>query len=154
MKSLVRILIISFFFALNSQAIAQEISEASVKAFLLTFDKAVAQQDTKAIRAMISENADISGKTSVGGQVQSFRMNKVQYMMALQDVWSQASNYTYRKSNQKITISDGKAIVSADIAESMVLQGQHLVTRSSEVATIEKINGTLLVTRVIASTSM
>jgi len=62
--------------------------------------------------------------------------------------------HTYRKYNEKIAVSGAKVTVTADVTESMVLQGQHVSAKSKEVETLEKVNGVLMITKVVAHSSM
>ncbi|HVK56022.1 MAG TPA: nuclear transport factor 2 family protein [Burkholderiales bacterium] len=154
MKSIAKVFAFALSLALSVQVYAQEITEASAKEFLRKVDKAIASKDAAAFEKYISENADISGTITTSGQTQSFKFNKAQYMAALRDTWTQASNYTYRRSNEKIVLSGAKATVTADVAESMVLQGQHVSAKSKEVGTLEKVNGVLMFTKVVAQSTM
>ncbi|MFW2441144.1 MAG: hypothetical protein ACN4GR_17435 [Arenicellales bacterium] len=63
-------------------------------------------------------------------------------------------DYQYSKSSLKINIKDGKAFVSADVKESMKVQGQVMSGESKEELIIEMINGKALITNVVAYTSI
>lgn len=63
-------------------------------------------------------------------------------------------DYKYSKSNVKVNIQGQKTFVSADIKESMSIQGQNISGESKEQITLEFVNGSLLITDIIAYTTM
>ena len=154
MKSLATIVLIALSCLFSSQLCAQDISEVAVKEFLVKFDKAISSKNATEIGSYTSENAEFLLTIPMGGQAQPLRISKAQYMAMLRDTWAQASNYTYRRTNEKIVISGGKATVTADVFESLTLQGKKITTQSREIATFESVNGVLLLTRVVANGSM
>lgn len=147
---------IAFIFALvfSLQVGAQGISEASVKAFLAKFDQAIAAKNVAAIGQLLGNDVEILVTVTARGKTQKNKMDKTQYLAALRDHWSMTTNYTYRRSNENITISGNVATVSADVRESMMIHGQYVATRLKETATIELANGALAVTKVVGNGSM
>jgi len=88
------------------------------------------------------------------GQTQVMKPSKQEYITMLKQGWSAYENYTYSKSNVIIKIQEGKAIVTANIKETMTVQGQNLSGESQEIVTIEIVNGNLLITNVVGYTAM
>lgn len=117
-------------------------------------DQAAVRKDAETVSKTLSDSVEIIMLISHGGQTQRMAMNKDQYMAALRQGWAASSNYSYRRANEKIVLSGSKAYVSSEVFESMVINGQPLRTSSKESATLELINGALLVTKVFATASM
>ena len=154
MASTARIMVMALSFIASAQVAAQNATDALVQEFLAKLDRAIATKNTGEIAKLISENAQFSGTVIAGGRVRTVKGNKAQYVAALKDTWAQASNYIYRRTNQEIALSGGKATVTADVSESMILQGQYVALKSKEVWTLEQTNGVLLLTEVVAKGSM
>ena len=64
--------------------------------------------------------------------------------------WGNASSYTYERTNEKIAINGDQATVTADIADSAIIQGQTLSSKMRETATVESVDGRLMITQVVA----
>ena len=69
----------------------------------------------------------------------------------LQKGWYMYTNYKYSKIN---IVINNKALVSADVQESIIVQGQKLSCASKEEAIIEMVNGVPLITKIIGYTSI
>jgi hypothetical protein len=104
-------------------------------------DSAAARCDIDAIVDRIAELAVISGTVYQQGQMRMFRMNKTQYRQMLTTTCGAASRYRYERTNEKITIEGDQATITADVAETMVVDGKEISTRVRERATIESIDG-------------
>jgi hypothetical protein len=130
---------------------AEELTERDLKAFIAKLDDAIARRDVDTIIGRIAEHAVISATVTVFGQTKVLRMNKTEYRQMLTATWGGASSYEYRRSNEKITIAGDQATITADIAESMVLDGQKLDTKARERATVESFDGTLMLTQLLAN---
>jgi hypothetical protein len=72
----------------------------------------------------------------------------------LKQGWAQYKKYKYSRSNVRIEIRDNKAIVTADVRESMTIQGQNISGESKEEVTIELVDGIPLITEVTGYTTM
>jgi hypothetical protein len=110
-----------------------------------------ARRDVDTIIGRIAEHAVISATVTVFGQTQVLRMNKTEYRQMLTATWGGASSYEYHRSNEKITIAGDQATITADIAESLVVDGQKLDTKARERATVESFDGTLMLTQLLAN---
>jgi hypothetical protein len=130
---------------------AEELTERDLKAFIAKMDDAIARRDVDTIIGRIAEHAVISVTVNTFGQTQTLRMNKRQYRQMLETAWAGASGYEYDRSNEKITIAGDQATITADIAESMVLEGQKVDTKARERATVESFDGTLMLTQLVAN---
>jgi len=153
-KSAVKVIVALLVLVGSVQAGAQGISEPVVRSFLAKFDKAIAAKNAAEIGRYISDDVQISSTMTSRGATQSHKMNKDQYMTALRNNWSMSTNYVYRRSNEIIAVSGNAATVSADVFESMVMGGQYISGRSTQVATIELVKGTPMITKIVARGSM
>jgi hypothetical protein len=151
MRPLIRTLLISAALLGSAPLFAAELTVAAVKAYTAKVDAAIARRDVNAVLEAIAEDARISVTVSMQGQPQTMRMSKSQYGQMLQLAWGAVSNYSNKRSNEKISIDGAEATVTADIAESMVINGQQVGSRSREQATVEYINGKLVATKITAS---
>ena len=147
----VRALVLIFALVCPATLLAQELSESGVKAFSAKIHDAISRRDIETIVQHIAEHAVISGTMNVQGQTRTFRMNKAQYRHMLTLSWSAASNYQYDRSNEKISFDRDQATITADIAESMEIQGQRNATKARERATVENIDGTLMLTQLVVN---
>jgi hypothetical protein len=130
---------------------AEELTERDLRAFIAKLDDAIAQRDVDTILARIAEHARISVTVTVFGQTQTLRMNKTEYRQMLTTAWNGASSYEYHRSNEKITIAGDQATITADIDESIVVEGRKVDTKARERATVESFDGTLMLTQLVAN---
>jgi hypothetical protein len=138
-------------FLASAPLAAEELTERDLKAFIAKLDDAIAQRDVDTIIGRIAEHAVISVTVNTFGQTQTLRMNKRQYRDMLTLAWNGASSYEYDRSNEKITIAGDQATITADIAESIVVEGQKVDTKARERATVESFDGTLMLTQLVAN---
>ena len=150
MKSIAQVLVVASTLLLATPTLAQDLAQSSVKQFMATLDAAIASRDIETVATCVAENAMFSGSKHVDGQMRMFRMNKTQYLKALALTWGNASSYTYERTNEKIAINGDQATVTADIADSAVIQEQTLSSKVSETATVESVDGRLMITQVVA----
>jgi hypothetical protein len=153
MKATVRILALASALLACVPAMAQELAASSVKELMARLDAALVSGDFELIERHLAAHAVISGTTTAGGQTQTFRMNKTQYMTMLTTLMSAATDYSYERTNEKISIEGDQATVTANIADSMVIQGRKIASTGTERSTVEYIDGALMVTRVVLSST-
>jgi hypothetical protein len=137
-----------------AHVIGQQADEAAVQELVARLDRAIAAKNATEVGKLISESAEFSGTVTAGGRTRTLKVNKAQYVAGLREMWMQASNYMYRRTNQEIAVSGSKATVTADVFESMIVQGQYVQAKSKEHWTLEKVNGVFLVTGMVAKGSM
>lgn len=154
MRPVPSVLVLASALLCSSLLLAQELNESALMAFTAKIDAASASRDIDTVVDHIAEHAVISGTANVQGQMRALRMNKAQYRQMLTLTWSAASSYTYERTNEKISIDGDQAIVTADVAETMVIQGQEIRTRTRERATVKSIDGKLMLTGLIANQIM
>lgn len=130
---------------------AAELTERDLKAFTAMIDAAIARRDADTIVEHIAEHAVISATVNVQGQTKTLRMNKAQYRQMLTATWGAASSYEYHRNNEKIAIDRDQATITADIVESVVVDGRQVDTKVRERATVEDFDGTLMLTQLVAN---
>ncbi len=99
----------------------------------------------------MSENVQITFNIEYGpGQTEVMELTKQQYGAVLDLGWKTVEDYKYEISNLKITFEGEIAIVTADIIETSTINGQNIVSNVKEIATVERVNGKLLFTKIYA----
>ena len=137
-----------------STSYAADITEENVNALMSKIDNAIVSLNVDEVSKTLSDSVTITMNISMQGKTQVLRPSKKEYMAMLQQGWSMYTNYKYNRSNVKINIQGNKALVSADVKESMTVQGQNITGKSKEEITLEVINGKTLITSVVGYTSM
>lgn len=137
----------------SSIAAISQLTEQSVRQLLAKVDKAIASHDVDLLGQTLSDDVEITMVMTAGGRTQRATLNKAQYLKAVRDTWAAASNYTYRRSNERITITGGTATVKSEVLESLVMENQLMRTMSQETATIAMVKGTPVATRIVATTT-
>lgn len=134
---------------------AAAIDENIIKQMITEIDKAIAAKDATGIAKSISPNVQIVLNVSTQGKKQVMSMTKDQYLKVLQDGWSMSQNYKYSRANMKIKLENpNRAVVTADVFESMTVNGQKISGSSKEEVYIELINDTPLITKIVGHTTM
>ena len=150
----VRALILALSLLSAAQAFAEDLSVNAVKELMALIDAAVMSGDFNTVGQHMSEHATVSGTTTAGGQIQSFRMTKSQYIRTASAVVAAATSHSYERTNEKISVDGGQATITADITESTVLNGRTINSNSRERTTVESIDGVLMVTQVVANSTI
>ncbi|MDF3031729.1 MAG: hypothetical protein K0R03_2287 [Moraxellaceae bacterium] len=138
----------------SSIAAVSQLTEHAVRQLLAKVDKAITTQDVKLLGESLSDNVEITLVISAGGQTQRATMNKAQYLEAARTTWASASNYTYRRSNERIAIAGSTATVQAEVLESMVMGSQLIRSVTQETATVELVNGVAVATKVVGYSTL
>ena len=133
---------------IETEAEAEAISEAEVTNLLNKIDTAIANKDVKTIAAALSDSVVISGRFTGTSRNASFNYNKSQYIDMLRSTWGLATNYSYHRSNQSVRIDGNQAIVTANIAERMLIQQKYISTKAKEVTTLKKEDGKLVAVKI------
>jgi ketosteroid isomerase-like protein len=147
-KPLVRILILASALVSTVPVLAQELTVSAVKAFISEMDDAAERRDMDTVFRHISELCVISATMTFQGQVRTMRMNKTQYRQLMTRTPPDDS-YKSERTNDKISIEGDQAIATADLIETMIVDGKQVTKRTRERATIENIDGTLILTQLV-----
>ena len=130
---------------------AASLDEKTVVGILQTLDQAVLDKNIQPFENLISPNADI--KVYLGGpkgEVKKF--SKKEYIDALKQGWQNPQDYTYKRTSIKTRFSDDKrkAFIKSTVKESLTVKGQTVASTSEEEMTIELVNDTFVITKMIA----
>lgn len=134
-------------FSINS-AWAEDITESQVLSLLDKLDLAVVNRDVPGVLSTMSDDVVIKLTMKMQGSEQKLQLNKAQYQQMLRQAWEVYEDYQYQRVNQRIELQGDKAIISADVHESMTIQGQALATVTREKSTVAKQGGQLLILNV------
>lgn len=144
--------IFTIFFSVFTNA--ENLTESDVQNLLDRIDTAVINLDADAVANTLSENVNITINITAMGQTQVMNPSKQEYISMLDQGWAMYENYKYSKSNVVINITGNTAIASATVHESMTVQGQEISGVTQEEATIEVVDGNLLITKIIGYATM
>lgn len=151
MQPLARVLILACALGCASPVPAQELTVGAVRAFTAKIDVAIQSCDVDTIVNHIAELAVLTLNKNEPTGTRTLRMNKAQYRQLLTTVCAAIEGYEYQRSNEKISIDGDQATVTADVIEKMVVQGRELEAKTRERATVESIDGKLMLTQLVAN---
>ena len=137
--------------ACSSPLLAEDLTVSALKAFTARVDDATARCDVDTVVGHVAELAMITLNQNDNGGMRILRMNKSKYREFLTIVCSGISDYRYARTNEKISIDGDQAIITADITETMVIQGREITAKTREKATVESIDGKLMLTQLVAN---
>lgn len=129
----------------SSPLLAEELTVSDVQAFGAKLDAAAKRCEVDTVLSRIAELAVISGTGVAQGDM--FRMNKSQYRELLTVSCASGRQWSSVRSNEKISIEGDQAIVTANVAETVTLDGQQATSNLRERATVELIDGKLMLTQ-------
>ncbi|PVZ72144.1 nuclear transport factor 2 family protein [Pelagibaculum spongiae] len=141
-------------FSVVSSVSAAELNEVDINKMMDGMDQAVASLDANSIAQVLSDDVSITLNVEMQGQKQTIEMNKQEYVATIQQAQALYKNYKYARSNVQIKINAGKATVTADVKESMTVQGMEMNTTTKETATMELKNGQILITKLVGYSSL
>jgi len=145
MRPIAVVLVVAITLLGSSTTLAEELVVRDIKAFGAQMDAAARRCEVDAVLSRIAELAVISG-TGVA-QRDMFRMNKAQYRELLTVSCASGRQWSSVRTNEKISIEGDQAIVTANVAETITLEGQQATTNLRERATVELIDGKLMLTQ-------
>lgn len=151
---LLRLVLSSFVIVVTTSAFAADLTEQSVKQVIETFDRANKAKNAGQIVSLMTDDVELTLHIDAQGQQQVIELTKPEYAALLQQSWDMASNYQYSRSNLAIKMDGNKARVTADIKESMTVQGQSVSAVTKTETVVESIDGKAMITRVTGFTNM
>jgi len=151
MHLIARVLVLASALAGASPLLGEELTVSDLKAFTAKIDAATARCEVDTIVDRVAELAIITLNQNEIGGMRILRMNKAKYREFLTITCAAVSNYQYARTNERISINGDQAVITADVAESMIVQGREIKTRVREKATIENIDGKLMLTQLVAN---
>jgi hypothetical protein len=151
MRPLVRVLTLASSLVCSSPLLAQGLNESGLKAFTAKIDEATARCDIDTVLEHIAELAIITLNQNQNGGMRILRMNKTKYREFLKIACSGVTDYQYARTNEKVSIDGDQATITAEVTESMVIQGREVTAKTRERATVENIDGRLMLTQLVAT---
>ena len=148
MKRFLNAVLLTLAGILAAPSFAAGISEGAVKKLMADVDKAIPARNVAVIERLLADDVAIELTVNVDGNIRRFDMSRDEYLTMVRQAWSAATTYTYKRTNQKIVIQGRKAVVTADVTESLSSHGRTVVTRSQETAVVEDVRGTLQATAI------
>jgi len=133
---------------------ATELSKSSVEDLIEDLDKAASNQNIVFIAKHIHPNATITMNITINGKKQVMRASKKQYIQLLTQGLQSATDYEHEISDLDITIKNNKAFASMQVEETIEMNGQSQTGKSQENLTIELIRGELMITGIVAFTTL
>jgi len=133
---------------------SNDLTEEIVRSVVIDMERANENRDLDGISEALSDDVTIVLNINMRGQKQVLRPSKQEYISMLKESWSVVKNYRYSRSNLEIDIKGNRAFVTADVSESMTVQGRRISTEMREEATIEMVNARPLVTNVVGHITM
>jgi hypothetical protein len=133
---------------------AEVLTREDVMSFVTDMERATSRKDVTGVSDALSDDVIIVLNIDTRGQKQILQPSKREYVAMLEKSWSVVENYKYSRSNLEIDFKGHKAIVTADITESMTIKGRRISSESHEVVTIEMINARPLATKVVGHITM
>ena len=148
------LVIISFATLVSCSSSYDSLTEEIVRGVISELDSATENMDADPFSDALSDDVKIVITINMQGQSQVIRPSKKEYIVMLEEGWTEASNYEYTRTNLKIDIQGNKAFITAIIRESMTVRGRNMNARTHEKVTMELINGKPLITKVVGSIDM
>jgi hypothetical protein len=133
-------------------ASAAALTESSVRAMLAAMDQAIEKRNVEGVGRLLSSDFSMTQELTAYGQKNLVKADKVEYLRMLRANWAAVSAYKYERTHLKITMlpGDASAKVTAQVRETLTLQGQSVSAVSTETATVKLIDGQVLLTGVTA----
>ncbi len=155
MKELVKVSALIISLCISAVSHAGGLTEKAIVDLMEKVDNATSSLNIAPIAEILSDNVAITMSITAQGQTQVLKPTKQEYLSMLQEGWSTYTNYKYVRTNVRIKIeSENRAYVTADVEESMTVEGQNITGRSKEEVTVELVKGKPKITRVTARVRM
>lgn len=145
MRRIARLSIVAATLLVPSPLLAEQLVVSDLQVFAAEMDTAAQRCEIDAVLSRIAELAVISGASVA--QEEMFRMSKAQYSELLTFSCASGRQWSSVRSNEKIVIEGDQAIVTANVAETITLDGRQATSHVRERATIELIDGKLMLTQ-------
>lgn len=135
---------------------AENLNEKYIHEFLVAVDEMSVNKNVAGIGEFLSDDVVITMHISVLGNLQTHTANKEQYLAMLAQGWEIAENYKYSRKGVEIKYLDEgkKALITATVYESMIVEGTAIRSTSTEAVIVERQNGKTLIIKMTGETSM
>ena len=148
MRSIVRALVCASALTCSSTLVAEDLVVSDLKAFDAKLTAAAERCDVATVLDRISPIATISGTLFATGDMRAYRMSKAQYGELLTRLCAAGLVGHAVTSNEKISIEGDQAVMTADVVDTVVINGQQRSSKSHSRQTVELIDGKLMLTQI------
>jgi hypothetical protein len=151
MQPLARILAAASALLCSSPLLAEELTVSAVKAFDARMTAARERCESDAVASRISPLATISATTFALGEMRMSRMNKDQFRDQIAKRCAVGAQVRVVATNARVSIEGEQAVMTADVTETVSLDGRELSVKSRQRVTIELIDGKLMYTQMLSN---
>src|SRR5688572_30383079 len=151
LRTIARVLALTAALGCSSPLLAEELAVGDIKAFDAKITAASERCDVATVVDRISPLATITGTAFAQGDMRAYRMNKTQYGDLLTRLCAAGRTWRSVISNEKISIEGDQAIMTADVVETVVMNGRQTTSKSRQRLTVELIDGKLMLTQLHAN---
>ena len=148
MQPIARILAATSALLCSSPLFAEELTASAVKAFDARMTAAGERCDVDAVVSRISPLATISATTFAMGDLRMGRMNRDQYRDQMTKRCAAGVQMHVVATNEKVSIEGEQAIMTADVTDTVVIEGRETSVKARQRLTIELIDGKLMYTQI------
>jgi hypothetical protein len=133
-------------------ASAAALTESSIKDMLAAMDQAIQKRNVEDVGRLLSNDFRMTQELTMFGQKNVIKADKAEYLRILRKNWAAVSAYTYERTQLTITMLPGgaSAKITAQVRETVTLNGQSVGGVSTETATVQLIDGQVLLSTVTA----
>lgn len=139
---------------LSANIFTEQLTEESVKVLLSKADLAVSNLEADAVANVLSDNVILIMNIKINNKMQVMAPTKQEFIVMLKLGWLSVSNIKHSKTNEVIRSNGNKVIVTADVNETMIVNGEENYVDAKVQATIEIVNGSTLITKLVAYTTL
>lgn len=151
MRPIARILAATSALLCSSALLAEELTVSGVKAFDARMTAAGERCEVDAVVSRISALATISATTFALGDYRMSRMNKAQYRDQMTKRCAAGVQMRIAATNEKVSIEGEMAVMTADVTETVVLDGREVSVKVRQRLTVELIDGKLMYTQILSN---
>ena len=146
-EALIFLFLAGCLFSSTSCSSDKSITESEVNDVLNKIEVAAKNKDADSIVANMSEKVQIKAIVTASGQTQTLTFNRNQYRDFIKKSFAVGSNYTYSRQKTQVKISpDGRSAIATDeVSESLTVNGQTIRSIGTEVASLTKENGKIVI---------
>ena len=151
MRPIARVLVVTSALLCSSPALAEELTVSAVKAFDARMTTAGERCEVDAVVSRVSELATISTTTFALGDLRMSRLNKAQFRDQMMKRCATGAQVRVVATNEKISIEGEQAVMTADVTETVALDGREISAKVRQRLIIELIDGKLMYTQILSN---
>jgi hypothetical protein len=151
MQPIARILAATSALLCSSPLFAEELTVSAVKAFDARMTTAGERCEVDAVVSRIAELASISTTTFALGDYRMARLNKAQFRDQMTKRCAAGAQVRIVATNEKVSIDGEQAVMTADVTETIALDGRETSIKLRQRLTVELIDGKLMYTQILSN---